>query len=142
MNIFINGLEIDKKQISVNTGLNFGRFDFEGMIITQFKIILTVQEFKDFIDAEYNNIRDEIKMDDQTQNDTSAFSGVDYCSLTDLLKSNNDFLNEIVSTYLDRILYEKLFSESDKKNFIINCTDGVIVNNNTVEISGRAYRNS
>lgn len=141
MNVFINEVEIDKKQLSVNTGLNFGRFDFEGLLIDDFKIVLTEQEFKDCIEPEYNSIRDEIKKDDQIQNDSSAFTAIDYGSISKLLQSNNDLIHEIVTTYLDRILYDKLFTKSGKGSFIINSTDVVMVNNNMVEISGRTYRN-
>ncbi|MEZ5008082.1 MAG: hypothetical protein R2753_08030 [Chitinophagales bacterium] len=140
MNVFINQFEVDKKIISVNTGLNFGRFDYKGLVIDHYKIVLSQQELIDFIEVDYNEIKDEIKLDDDLQKETSEFSAINYCSLNELLATNGNKLFSIVTTYLDRILFEKLFPSSNNGHYIINSTDSVVVVNDKIEISGRTYR--
>ena len=140
MNVFINQFEVDKKIISVNTGLNFGRFDIKGLVIDHYKIVLSQQELIDLIEVDYNEIKDEIKLDDDLQKETSEFSAINYCSLNELLATNGNKLFSIVTTYLDRILFEKLFPSSNNGHYIINSTDSVVVVNDKIEISGRTYR--
>jgi hypothetical protein len=138
MNIYINESEVNKSIISVNTGLNYGRFEDEGLGIDHYKIILTFQEFIETIELEYNSVRDEIKRDDELQKETSGFTTINYGSITELLQ-NNQTLHTIMTTYLDRILFSKLFYHSNNSSFIINSTDLVEVVNNKIEISGRCY---
>lgn len=140
MNVFINQSEINKKLIAVNRGLNFGRFDFEGLVIDHYKIVLSQQEFIKLIEIDYNEIRDEIKLDDELQKETSEFSAINYCSLSELLATNGDGLFSIVTTYLDRILFDKLFPVSNNGHYIINSTDSVVLVNDKIEIAGRTYR--
>lgn len=139
MNVYINDFEVDKSLIYFNTGLNFGRFDFDGIQIDNYKITLSVAEFIGLIEADYNKIRDEIKLDDEVQDETSPFTAISYGTITELLQ-NKESLQEIITTYLDTILFGKLFLQTKNPGFIINSTDLVAKMNNQIEISGRSYR--
>lgn len=139
MKVYINDLEVDKALISQNTGLNFGRFDFDGLLIDNYRIIIPYKDFIDIIEADYNVIRDEIKLDDEAQNETSSFTIINYGSITKLLE-NKQAMQDIITTYLSTILFSKLFAKSNNASFIINSTDMVEINNNKIEISGRSYR--
>ncbi len=141
MNVYINESEVDKSLISFNTGLNYGRFDYEGLIIENYRIILSVAEFIDTIQSEYLSIRDEIKLDDDAQNETSAFTAINYGSISALLNNNNNEpLQNIMTTYLDKIFFSKLFSQSNNSRFIINSTEVIELKNDTIEINGRTFK--
>jgi hypothetical protein len=139
MKILINGSEVDKCLVNVNTGLNYGRFNYEGLMVDRYQVTLSFVEFTDAIEGDYNSIRDEIKMDDALYQETSVFTKVGYGTANDLLQYQQA-LQEIVTTYLDRILFEKLFSIKGKATFIINSTDEVAIKNDTLVISGQCYR--
>lgn len=139
MEVYMNEIAVDKALIDVNTGLNFGRFDNDGFLADNYHIILTFKEFIAAIEADYITIRDEIKMDDETQQETSAFTIIDYGSITALLE-NKQALQDITITYLDRILFSKLFTQTHNAIYIINSTEKVVANNDQIEISGRSYR--
>lgn len=139
MKLYINDLEVDKSIINVNSGLNFGRFDYEGLVIAHYKILLSSKEFTEAIEADYNSIRDEVKQDDRVQNETSDFTAINYGSITTLLQ-NKEALQEITITYLDKILFSKLFAESINSKFIINSTDSIEFKNGSIVILGRSYQ--
>lgn len=139
MKITINEKEVDKRLVYVNTGMNFGRFDFQGLQIDTYKIVLTSQELVFLIEKEYNLIRDEIQKDDETYHETSEFSGINYGSIHQLLKHKNIF-SEITKTYLDKIIFSKLFQKAPNISYIINSTDFVTVENGIVEFTGRCYQ--
>ena len=61
MKVYINDLEVDKTLVDLNTGLNFNRFNYKGLVIAHYKIILHIKEFIEAIETDYNSIRDEIK---------------------------------------------------------------------------------
>ena len=138
MKVCINESVVDNGFISFNTGLNYGRFNFEDLIIDNYKIILSIQEFIGSIQQDYKSIREEIKLDDELQNETSEFTTINYGSITELL-NNNQALQDIITSYLDKILFRKLFSQSYKASFIINSTDLVEIIGDSIEISGRSY---
>jgi len=138
MNAFINGIEIASRLISINSGLNFGRFDVEDLIVKNYTINIDFQEFVDVIEATYNHARDEIKLDDLEQNETSEFTKTGYCSLRELLNHKKD-LKKIIINYLDRPLLEKLVISNQSAIYVINSTDRIEIENSIVKISGRVF---
>lgn len=139
MKITINEKEVNENSVNVNSGLNFGRFDFQDVEISNYRITLTFEEFISIIENEYNFIRDEIQKDDETYQEISDFSEINYGSINELLK-NKQMLSEITKGYLDKIIFTKLFSKSQFAHFIINSTDFVTINNQTLEIIGRCFQ--
>ncbi|MDG5490972.1 hypothetical protein [Psychroserpens sp. SPM9] len=139
MKVSINGLRVDKSLISVNSGLNYGRFDYTNLEVSKYKIILASHEFIALIEDTYNSVRDEIKQDDEAQNETSAFTTINYGSITQLLQ-NQQALQDITTTYLDLMLFDKLFTQSNNPHYIINSTEQVEMINDNIEISGISYR--
>ncbi len=140
MKIILNNSRIDKSLININPGLNYGRFNIGNLIIDNYKIIISKQELIQIIEKEYIEIRNEIQFDDKKYNDTSEFSVINYPSLNDLIFTYSYQFQEIFTTYLDKILFTKLFVESHNPEYIINCTDGVKLLDENIEIIGRTYR--
>ena len=138
MNVFINGTEISSALITINSGLNFSRFDAEELIVKSYTINIDFQEFVDVIEATYNFIRDEIKLDDLEQNEISEFSKTGYCSLNVLMNHKED-LKKIILNYLDRPLLEKLVISNQSAIYVINSTDRIEIENSIVKISGRLF---
>ncbi len=137
MEVEINNLSIDVDKVGYNDGLNFGRF-LENMEVVGYTLELSKDQFLTLIEIDYNQIRDEIKADDEAMNDTSDFSESGYCSLEDLFAKEAAF-SEIVKGYLGRPLLGKLFVKSQETDFIINSIDKVNVLDNIV-LKGRAFK--
>lgn len=136
MKTFLNGDLSDKACLTVNSGLNYGRFF--GQTEHAYEIRLSKDEFIGLVETTYNTIRDEIKLDDEMHQDSSDFSDSKYVSLPDLLYFKNEF-DSIFKTYLDRNLFMKIFPELHENKYVINCTDSCRIEGNEIIIKGRAY---
>lgn len=136
MKVLLNGKESNKALLTVNSGLNFGRFfDKE---TKPYELRLSHPEFINLIEKEYDNTRNEIKIDDESLNDTSDFSRTRYCSLKELLVFEPE-LSSIVKTYLDQTLFLKVFTDRPENQFIINSTDTIISTKHEIIIKGRVF---
>lgn len=137
MNILLNGTEVKRELFTINSGLNYGRFfDQEA---ENYEVKIPTSEFLSLIEAEYNKARDEIKEDDQAYDDTSEFTHTNYCSLSELFTHEADF-EEVMKTYLDKTLLEKLFSDSELNQYVINSTDSIRISDTNVSIKGRVFK--
>ncbi|PLX14425.1 MAG: hypothetical protein C0598_01325 [Marinilabiliales bacterium] len=139
MKVLLNDAEIDKTLLTLNDGLNYGRFDIDNILIDNYKIIISIKEFIQLIEKEYFEIRDQIQLDDEQYNDTSEFSSINYPSLDELIIKFPQHLQEIFTTYFDKIFFAKLFTNSNNPDFVINSTDKISIINGYFEISGRTY---
>lgn len=137
MRIFIDSNPTEVQAVSVNDGLNFGRFYDQPYL--PFELHLSQAEFLNLAEAEYNKIRQEIKADDEKYSDSSAFKEADYCSLEELFQNDEKF-EEIVKTYLDRGIYCRLFPTQLNTQFIVNSTDGISVQGETIVFKGRCFK--
>ncbi len=137
MEIKINNIPTESQNIAYNDGLNFGRF-LENMEVVSYTLKLSKNQFLALIEADYNQIRDEIKTDDETMNDTSEFSEVGYCSLEALFTKGAAF-SDIVKTYLGRLLLEKVVIPQENPKYIINSIGGAKVEDNAIIIYGKAF---
>ncbi|TBW29977.1 hypothetical protein [Gramella sp. KN1008] len=137
MKVFLNGTKIEKKLIGVNDGLNFGRFSDKG--VEDYTIQLSTSKFLDLQEKEYVSVRDQIKEDDERYQDGSDFQSVDYCSLPQLLKDELA-LEEILKTYFDHILLNKLFDWRPSKKYIINSLDSVRIEDGKILIEGKFFQ--
>jgi hypothetical protein len=136
MKVLLNDIEVKKELLTINDGLNYGRF-FDRKT-KEYQIQFTKFEIIELIEKEYCAVRDEIKIDDQTHNETSDFTRTNYCSLSKLFDHQSDF-EEIMKTYLDRALLKKVFTESSKNSFVINSTDLIEIKENIVTFTGRVF---
>ena len=136
MKVLLNQIEVNKELFIVNDGLNYGRF-FDKKT-KEYQIQLTTLKLIELIEKEYNEVRDEIKSDDQKYRDTSDFTKTKYCSLSQLLNHKSDF-EEIMKTYLDITLFKKVFAESSKKTYVINSTDSIKIKNDIITFKGRVF---
>jgi hypothetical protein len=140
MKILLNNKEVDKSIFVVNDGMNYGRFFSREGKSYEFKI--SKSDILKLIEKEYNGVRDEIKLDDEIENDTSDFTNTSYCSLTELFEYEYDF-EEIFKTYdLDRVLYGKVFPESSKIIYVINSTDTIKIIDDNVLFKGKVFEMS
>lgn len=137
MKVLLNGIEIDKALLTVNDGLNYGRF-FDRKT-EAYEIQLSDSELMYLIEKEYIEARDEIKLDDEMDQDTSDFTNTNYCSLRELLAHESDF-EEVMKTYLHITLFKKIFADSPKNQYVINSTDLIRINNDTVILKGRVFK--
>ena len=136
MKTFLNGKEINPAFLVLNDGLNYSRFsDVETQV---FDLQLSKLEFINLIEKEYDEVRNEIKTDDETYTDVSDFTNTNYCSLSELLKYQIDF-EEVFKGYLDRVLLIKVFPETSKSIYVINSTDKINVHENRITVIGRVF---
>lgn len=136
MKVRINKNEINIDFITVNDGLNYGRFFNKNT--KDYEIQLSIKNFIELIEKEYIEIRDEIRIDDETHKIHSDFTNTKYCPLQELLKQPKD-LEEIVKTYLDITLFTKIFNASSQNKYVINSTDSIQVTDKDVVIKGRVF---
>ncbi|WP_430399357.1 hypothetical protein [Flavobacterium sp.] len=140
MKIKIENSYIPLHLVSHNDGLNFGRINHVENQFTDFILEISFQDFIKLIKEEYNTLKNEIKEDDELYNDSSSFKEIDYKELKEVLYPNSG-LELIIKDYLDRIIYDKLFQYSGKKNYIINSTENIEIRNETIYILGKCFKN-
>lgn len=137
MKVFLNGKEINPEILVLNDGLNYGRFsDLETQV---FELQLSKSEFINLIEKEYDEVRNDIKIDDEKFTDVSDFTNTNYCSLSELLTYKADF-EEIVKGYLDRLLFVKIFPETEKSSHVIHSTDKITIHKNSITFRGRVFK--
>ncbi len=136
MKVLLNNIEVTIDCFIVNDGLNYGRFFDRNT--KEYEFQLTRRELIELIENEYNEVRDEIKLDDQLENDTSEFTNTNYCSLPKLLNHNSDF-EAVMKTYLHITLFKKLFPESAKNQYVINSTDSITIKDDMITFKGKVF---
>lgn len=134
----LKGQPVESNLVSYNDGLNYGRFQESLKNVHPFIIELKLSEFIKLLEPEYNSIMEDIRADDLQYNEDSDFKAVNYCSLRELI-NNSYYLNEIFKYFLDRFLFSKLFKTTSFK-YVINATDSINVENETVHVYGRAFK--
>ena len=134
--VSVDNISVLKEHLGYNDGLNFGRFDQNSVIIS-YEIHVNKVDFINQLESFYNSVREEIKLDDQKHKDTSNFSEVNYCSLSNLLDKPYH-LKEIFTTYL-RDFFFKDFTYHEKNQFFINSIDDIRVNKD-IKIHGKAVK--
>ena len=136
METFIDNKPISQDLITYNNGLNFNRF-FEDTIIKEYKIKLPKNQFIASLEQEYNNVRDEIKIDDETNKETSDFKETGYCSFIELPEKPK-YLFEIFDWYLRHHFFYRYIENKDAR-YVINSVDAIKVGD-TIEITGKAFQ--
>jgi len=136
MTVLLNHIEVAKELFIVNDSVNYGRF--YDRKTKDYQIQLTQYEIIELIEKDYCEVRNELKRDDQNYNDTSDFTKTNYCSLAQLFHHEADF-EAIIKTYLDRTLFQKLFTASSKPTYVINSTDAITIKNDIIIFKGRAF---
>ena len=139
MKVLINGEETEIGKVSCNHGMNYCQFRFEGLEIDDYELILAKEEFIKIIESLYCRVREDIRADDIACNEKSEFSRTGYVSLEKMF-GHHEELESVISTYLDRDLFEKVLPLRIEQGYIINSTDDVTVSDETVSIKGRTYR--
>ena len=139
MKIVLNKVEVAQNLFAVNNGLNYGNFLNHKTL--DYEMHFTKNEIIQLIEKEYNDIRDEIKTDDEVYKDTSDFTSTNYCSLSELFNYETDF-EELIKTYLHLTLFNKIFTKTSKSKYVINSTEFIRIKENTVILKGKAFKKS
>lgn len=136
--IKLNNFEVKRDAFIVNDGMNYGRFF--GVDQDEYEFQILKAEVLKYIEKDYNIVRDEIKLDDENEKETSDFSNTNYCSLVKLFEYEFDF-SKICKIYdLDRVLFGKIFTNSSKAIYIINSTDEIKIDDDFVVFKGKVFK--
>ncbi|MAD97640.1 MAG: hypothetical protein CMB99_09980 [Flavobacteriaceae bacterium] len=133
--VFVDNVEVPLEMITYNNGLNFSRF-LEDTVVKPYRFYLSKEDFIEVIEPPYIVARDEIKLDDETYNETSDFKESGYCTFLELLEKPK-YLYEIFDWYLRHYLFFT-YVKNDSAKYVINSIDTVTVGDQ-VEITGRAF---
>lgn len=139
MNIEINGKSVDISSITANHGMQFGQFRNNDLILDSYKLSIERCEFIELFEKDFNEARDEIKADDIACNETSEFTASGYAGLEEMFSFKED-LSEIISTYIERKIFEVLLPLEVNKGYVINSIDSVEVTDSQIIITGGTYR--
>lgn len=139
MKVSIRNKSVSIDQITYNDGLNYGRFDSSDLEIFPYEYSITKEEFITLMSCSYERCLAEIRRDDISCNDTSAFSRMNYADISSAFKHPEAF-EEAIDTYFDRELFGKTLVQGEAQDFIINSTDNVKVSNAKITIIGRCFR--
>ena len=139
MKIAINGKNVDKFCVTANHGMQFGQFRNDALELDEYHLSLEKDEFVELFEQEFLQARDEIKADDIACNEMSDFTRSGYADLSAMFDFKED-LAEIISTYIQRKLFEVLLPLDIKAGYVINSIDSVEVTDNQIKIIGRTYR--
>lgn len=134
--VVLNKEIISKEELAYNDGLNFNRF-YKDSTIRSYEVHINKHDFINLLEPHYNIVKEEIKQDDLKHNDSSDFSEVNYCSLSELLNKPNH-LKEIFTSYL-RDFFFKDFTFHQKNQFFINSIDEIVVEKD-IKILGKAVK--
>jgi hypothetical protein len=136
MEILLDNIVVAPNLFCVNDGQNYG--EFFNHKTKEYQVQIHKAAFIALIEIEYNQTRNEIKIDDAFENENSDFTNTNYCSLRELHNYPKDFL-EIMKTYLHIDLLKKIFPSNEKNKYVINSTDSIILKDNLVLIKGRVW---
>ncbi len=134
--VFVDNVEVPLEMITYNNGLNFNRF-LEDTVIKSYRFYLSKEDFIEVVEPHYNAARDEIKLDDETYNETSDFKESGYCSFVELLEKPK-YLYEIFDWYLRHYLFFT-YVKNEKAKYVINSIDSLTVGDQ-IEITGKAFQ--
>lgn len=139
MNIEINGKIVDSSSVTANHGMQFGQFRNNALTLDSYKLSVERSEFIALFEKDFIQARDEIKADDIACNEVSEFTASGYADLEKMFSFKQD-LAEIISTYIERKIFEVLLPLEVKEGYVINSIDSVEVTDSQINIAGRTYR--
>ena len=120
----------------LNDGLGFGRFEHHQKLM--YEIEITAKEFISRMETTYQEVRDEIKADDEAYNETSDFSTVNYCSLQELIGHPKTF-EEITKTFFIHPIFNVFLPYATHPRYVINSVDTILAETSNVQINGGAF---
>lgn len=140
MKIHIENLEIDVDQVTVNDGLNFGRFDsVDPDRIAVYRLTIGQADFIARFTDVYNQVMTEIKADDLATGDVSEFAELGYCPLKEGF-AKPDLLAVVVRDYLARdYILTDIFGGAQEAKWIINSIDSLEAGAEII-LAGRCFR--
>jgi len=141
MNIKINGKVVDSSSVTANHGMQFGQFRNNALTLDNYKLSIERSEFIELFEKDFIQAREDIKADDIACNEESEFTASGYADLEKMFSYKRD-LAEIISTYIERKIFEVLLPLEVKDGYAINSIDSVEVTDSQINIAGRTYRSS
>ena len=139
MIIEINGKIVDSSSVTANHGMQFGQFGNNALTLDNYRLSIERSEFIALFEQDFIQARDEIKADDIACNEVSQFTASGYADLEKMFSYKQD-LAAIISTYIERKIFEVLLPLEVKEGYVINSVDAVEVTDSQINITGRTYR--
>lgn len=139
MIIEINGKIVDSSSVTANHGMQFGQFGNNALTLDNYRLSIERSEFIALFEQDFIQARDEIKADDIACNEVSQFTASGYADLEKMFSFKQD-LAAIISTYIERKIFEVLLPLEVKEGYVINSVDAVEVTDSQINITGRTYR--
>ncbi|MDP6635419.1 MAG: hypothetical protein QGG42_11000 [Phycisphaerae bacterium] len=140
MIVSINGKRVGANRVTVNDGMNYGRFDSDRLQVDAYQLVLGKAEFTEAIEPEFDRIRMEIRADDIACREASEFTPSGYAGLSEMFDYPED-LARIVLTYLDRELLTRVLPpDVPAGGYVINSTESAEVSPNSITLTGRTFR--
>lgn len=135
--VSVNQESIPLGLVTVNTGLNFTRFDQVENSVQRYSIQLQLSDFLQRIHPIYQAMLEEIRADDIACNDDSPFRQSQYRPLEDMLK-NPEQLFECLG-FLEREMLIELVGCSPHGKFVINSFESLSIDDSSVQLGGRGW---
>ena len=105
-----------------------------------FQIVLSLLEFQQIIENDFNKFVTEIKNDDEKYGDiVEDFFKYNYPSFEKLLQVSRQTLSKVILDYLFFELLEGLFDKNDACIYVVNRLDNINIDQEKVYINGEAY---
>ena len=139
MKVSISNEEESIDNITYNDGLNYGRFDSSEIEVFPYEYSIAKEEFVSLMSSSYEECLEEIRRDDISCNETSAFSQMNYADINSAFEHPEAFA-EVIETFFERELFEKTLAENEARAFILNSTEKVEVSNEKITITGRCFK--
>lgn len=139
MNIEINGKIVESSIVTANYGMQFGQFRNVDLKLDSYKLSIGKSDFIELFEKYFIQVRDEIQADDIACIEESEFTDSGYGDLEEMFSYKAD-LSEIISTYIERKIFEVLLPLEVTVGYVINSIDSVEVTDSQINITGRTYR--
>jgi len=138
MQTLLNGNEIEAARFGVNDGLNFGRFDGVDRPLVSYELRVTRAELLSRIEGLWNSLVDEMRADDRLDETPSALARMGYPTLEGAFAFPAS-LGEVVETFLAVSVLNAFTPLSSGSMFVMNSVDAVVVDADSLSISGRCF---
>ena len=138
MVIYIDGNRVDPTTVTYNSGLNYGRFDADGILVESYTLVLDRDALINRLRSHYDRCVRELKHDDEITGERSELARLGWPTL-DRLINYDDLFAETILTYLDRDLFSEFIQGQPTAKYVINSTERVELRGDNVLIVGRCF---
>lgn len=139
MKLCIDGQPIAPILVTYNSGLGYGRFDQgKELEVHAYELTLEKSELVESFAAQYAEVLEEIRRDDELVSDWSELKGMGYVFLAEAF-TFPDLLAKAITIYFDRDIFEAYLPRPNDPQYVINSTDRVSVLPARIIVEGRCF---